>query len=180
MNLSTFDFNEVAVRVMVREGEPWWVAADVCRALDIQNASDALKGLEEDEQATLDNSEGGGRAHRLNVISESGLYALIFKSRKVEAKQFRRWVTKEVLPAIRKSGAYQIPSSGLNATEEARVDRLITVLEELIGDRRAGRIDNGTASVLANLACQTLRAWDVKLRLRTPSPVLELEGTPAK
>lgn len=113
MKLETFDFNSAAVRVMVRDDAPWFVAADVCRVLDLQNPTDAVKGLDEDEKITLANSEGNPRAgipHQLSLISESGLYALVFKSRKPEAKAFRKWVTSEVLPAIRQTGKYESPA----------------------------------------------------------------------
>ncbi len=112
MNLQTFDFNEAPVRVMLRDEEPWFVAADVCRVLDLSNPTMACDGLDEDERMTLSNTEGHsgqrGGAQSFNVISESGLYALIFKSRKPEARKFRKWVTAEVLPALRKTGRYAI------------------------------------------------------------------------
>lgn len=100
-----FSFDGVDVRVIMRGGEPWFVAADVCRSLDISNATDAMRRLDEDER-TLVSIEGAPPAG-LNVISESGLYSLILGSRKPEARRFKRWVTKEVLPAIRKTGSYQ-------------------------------------------------------------------------
>lgn len=112
MKLETFDFNTVPVRVLLRDEQPWFVAADVCRVLEIQNPSDAIKTLDEDESITLDNADGNPRAgiaHKLRLISESGLYTLIFKSRKAEAKKFRKWVTAEVLPAIRRTGGYALP-----------------------------------------------------------------------
>jgi prophage antirepressor-like protein len=112
MKLETFDFNTVPVRVLLRDEQPWFVAADVCRVLEIQNPSDAIKSLDEDESITLDNADGNPRAgiaHKLRLISESGLYTLIFKSRKAEAKKFRKWVTAEVLPAIRRTGGYALP-----------------------------------------------------------------------
>jgi hypothetical protein len=88
------------------EDEPWFVAVDVCNALSIGNPSDAIKSLDDDE-VTLGTIEGSHRA--TNLINESGLYSLIFKSRKAEAKKFKRWVTHEVLPAIRKTGSYGNP-----------------------------------------------------------------------
>ncbi len=93
------------VRVTVINAEPWWVAADVCAALDIQNPTDALTRLDEDEKGTLDSTEGGpGR----RIINEPGLFSLIMGSRKAEAKAFKRWITHEVLPAIRKTGSYHV------------------------------------------------------------------------
>lgn len=97
------------VRVIMREGEPWFVAADVCRVLEIQNVPQAVALLDEDEVDLCNvyaQRTGRGGAHSMNLISESGLYSLIFRSRKNEAKAFRRWVTHEVLPTLRRNGAY--------------------------------------------------------------------------
>ena len=113
MNLTTFDFNEAPVRVMLRDEQPWFVAADVCRVLEIANSRDAVSGLDEDEKITVANTDGNPRAgipHQIGLVSESGLYALVFKSRKPEAKKFRKWVTAEVLPAIRQTGRYEAPA----------------------------------------------------------------------
>lgn len=111
-----FDFEEQAVRVVMRGEEPWFVAADVCRVLDIVNTSDAMSRLDDDERMTLDTTEGQtgrGGARRLNIISESGLYALVLTSRKEQAKRFRKWITAEVIPSIRRTGRYEHP--GLSA-----------------------------------------------------------------
>ena len=96
------------VRVVERDGEPWFVAADVCKALEIGNPSQVLVRLEDDEKMnTLISNEGNQRGNpNMTVVNESGLYALIFGSRKPEAKVFKRWVTHEVLPTIRKTGGY--------------------------------------------------------------------------
>ena len=109
-SVASFSFENFTVRAINRDGEIWFVAADVCAVLDIKNTSDALKNLDDDECLTLDIGEGQkigrGGAQKFNIINESGLYALILRSRKPEAKRFRKWVTSEVLPAIRKNGAY--------------------------------------------------------------------------
>lgn len=97
-------------RVIDRNGEPWFVLADVCRSLGIKNPSDAAARLDDDEKMTLDITEGHsgvrGGARRMTVINESGLYSVILRSDKPEAKQFKKWVTSEVLPSIRKTGGY--------------------------------------------------------------------------
>ncbi len=89
------------------DGEPWFMASDVCKLLDIQNASQAVSGLDEDEKLayTLHIS---GQNRSVNFVNESGLYALIFRSNKASAKTFRKWITKEVIPAIRKTGGFGI------------------------------------------------------------------------
>lgn len=111
--LTPFAFNDDMVRVhMDASGNPWFVATDVCRALEINNSRDALSTLDEDERITVGNSDGNPRngiPHQYSVVSESGLYSLIFRSRKERARQFRKWVTAEVLPAIRKTGRYVTP-----------------------------------------------------------------------
>lgn len=107
-------------RYIKRDEEIWFVAVDVCRALDIQNSRDVVaKQLDDDEKADVDiiytSSNGVTQRRKVNIVSEPGLYHLIFISRKPEAKKFRRWVYHEVLPSIRKYGFY-----GLLSGEKAR------------------------------------------------------------
>lgn len=104
-----FDFEEQAVRVVMRDDAPWFVAADVCRVLEIGNPRDALSRLEDDEKDGVGITDTIGRNQITNVINESGLYALILTSRKPAAKRFRKWVTAEVLPALRTQGRYELP-----------------------------------------------------------------------
>ena len=96
------------VRVLMRDGEPWFVAADVCRALDVGNISQAVSRLEEDEIHIILNDTNRGK-RSMAIVSEPGLYALVLGSRKPESQSFRRWITHEVLPAIRQEGAYITP-----------------------------------------------------------------------
>lgn len=109
--VSVFNFNQNEVRTVVRDdGEIWFVASDVCKALEISNTSDALRRLDVDE-VTIVSIEGrtptGGVVKKpTNAVNESGLYSLVLGSRKPEAKQFKKWVTSEVLPSIRKNGGY--------------------------------------------------------------------------
>ena len=112
-NITNFVFDAedgaaMAVRSVLIDGEPWFVAADVCRALEIQNTTDALGRLDDDEKARLNLGLSGGDT---NCVNESGLYALILGSRKPEAKRFKKWVTGDVLPSIRKTGAYVSPGA---------------------------------------------------------------------
>lgn len=110
-----FSFDEHAVRVLTREGEPWFVLADVCSVLGVANSRDAATRLDNDEKADVgitDTSTNGVTQQRiLTIVNESGLYTLILTSRKAEAKRFRKWVTAEVLPSIRKTGSYALPTS---------------------------------------------------------------------
>lgn len=100
-----FNFEDREVRTKTGEnGEPWFVAKDVCEILGIGNPSDTVKKVLSPDEFTLDTIEGSHRP--TNLVNESGLYALIFKSRKKKAEQFRKWVTNDVLPSIRKTGQY--------------------------------------------------------------------------
>ncbi len=104
-DLTVFDFEDAAVRIIARDGEPWFVAADVCRILELGNTGMAISRLDDDEKGVTNVDTLGGR-QEMSIISESGLYALVFTSRKPEAKRFRKWVTGTVLPAIRRHGVY--------------------------------------------------------------------------
>lgn len=103
--LAPFDFEGNPVRVVTVDGEPWWVAADVCAVLEIRNSRDALSSLDDDERGVgIADTLGGPQ--QVATINEPGLYSLILRSRKPEAKRFKRWVTHEVLPQIRQTGGY--------------------------------------------------------------------------
>lgn len=97
------DFGKV--RTVTLNGAPWFVAADVCRALDIANSRDAVKRLDDDERGVVSTDTLGG-VQEMTVVNESGLYSIVLGSRKPEAKQFKRWITHEVIPTIRKTGGY--------------------------------------------------------------------------
>lgn len=101
-----FNFPTNPLRVLMRDSEPWFVAADVTTALGIGNSSDVLRRLDEDEKGVDSIDTLGGRQD-VAIVNESGLYSLILGSRKPEAKRFKRWVTGEVLPAIRRTGRYE-------------------------------------------------------------------------
>jgi prophage antirepressor-like protein len=95
-------------------GNFWFVGADICAILGIHNPSSSLSLLDDDEKITLDNIYGNPRSgipHQIGLVSEPGLYSLILRSRKPEAKAFKRWVTHEVIPAIRKTGEYRLPDA---------------------------------------------------------------------
>lgn len=98
------DFGKV--RTVTLNGAPCFVAADVCRALDIGNPTDALRRLDDDEKALVSIEGISNGNNKANIVNESGLYSLVLGSRKPEAKQFKRWITHEVIPTIRKTGGY--------------------------------------------------------------------------
>lgn len=93
------------VRTVMQDGEPWFVAADVCKALDLDKTWNALQRLDEDEKGTTSISTLGG-VQEMAIVNEPGLYSLVLGSRKKEAKDFKRWITHEVIPTIRKTGGY--------------------------------------------------------------------------
>lgn len=103
-----FNYEGYQVRTVIKNEEPWFVVTDVCQVLALSNPTESLRALDEDEKSTLRISEGGPER---NIINEAGLYTLIIRSNKTEAKQFKRWITHEVLPSIRKTGNYQKPQS---------------------------------------------------------------------
>jgi prophage antirepressor-like protein len=107
-----------AMRMFTDEhGEPWFVAKDICESLDIKNTTQALQNLDDDERSIFNI----GRQGKTNIINESGLYSLIIQSRKPEAKAFRKWVTSEVLPSIRKYGVYRKDNQA-ELTEESFIE----------------------------------------------------------
>ena len=103
----TFNPANAPIRVQVINQEPWFVAKDVCDALTIGNSRDAIARLDDDEKGVSVVPTPSGE-QSMNLVNESGLYNLIFQSRKPEAKAFRKWVTSEVLPAIRRTGRYEL------------------------------------------------------------------------
>ncbi len=128
MKTHEFKFKDLTIRAVEIEGEPWFLAADVCRALSVYirrdgtpNTNSATRKLSPDERRLISYLEANriglqqaaSRAHGILLVSESGLYKLIMRSDKPEAKAFQDWVTREVLPAIRKTGGYLL-------NEEAR------------------------------------------------------------
>lgn len=105
-DLQVFNFNENKLRTVIQNGEPYFVAIDACEALAFSNPSETIKRLDEDEVISIEVTDNLGRKQMTNAVSESGLYSLILGSRKPEAKQFKRWITHEVIPTIRKTGGY--------------------------------------------------------------------------
>lgn len=105
-NIIPFEYESTQVRVLDIDGEPWFVASDALEILGVDRTS--LRGLDEDERG-VDSIHTLGGVQGVTVISESGLYSLILRSRKPEAKTFKRWITHEVIPSIRKTGSYGTP-----------------------------------------------------------------------
>lgn len=145
-NLAPFAFDDSLVRAYADEaGNPWFVAKDVCGVLGIEKVRDAVSRLDDDERGSVIVDTLGG-PQNVNTISESGLYALVFRSRKPEAKRFRKWVTAEVLPTLRKTGHYAVSGrepGGFGADMPKDVMRLKPALRErLLSDAlQAARLE---------------------------------------
>lgn len=154
-----FDFEMQAVRVVLGEdGQPWFVAKDVCEALGIKNYRDALSRLDDDEKGVGITDTLGG-TQELLTVNESGLFALTFTSRKPQAKRFRKWVTADVLPTLRKTGRYEMEQPPASMPENGQADRLINagrVFREMIrmtsAANRAGRKTLETANAFTQEA----------------------------
>lgn len=149
-------------RVIDHNGEPWFVLAEVCKKLGIVNTGDAASSLDEDERMTIgitDSQKGTrGGARQMTIINESGLYSLVLRSRKPEAKRFKKWITSEVLPSIRKTGSYggHVPAfikrynenwNRVSAGHFSVINELVIRLWgrlEMVGHMMADRAPNGT------------------------------------
>ncbi len=135
MNLSKiFNYEGNDVRTVIINKEPWFVAKDVCKILEISNNRDAIGRLDDDEKGVVLTDTLGGQQN-LQTVNEPGLYSLVFSSRKKEAKAFKRWVTHEVLPSIRQTGGYNLPSYpdalrqlATNIEDKERLEKENTIL----------------------------------------------------
>ena len=133
-NIKTFDYHGQEVRTVEMNGQPWFVAADVCMVLEIGNPSQAASRLDEDEKGIISNDTLGGK-QKMTIVSESGLYSLILGSRKPEAKQFKRWITHEVIPSIRKTGGYIAGQETLSPEE--LMAKALLVAKQTLAERDA-------------------------------------------
>ena len=127
-------YKENPVRIIEKDEEPWFVAKDVCSILEIKEPHRSIKGLDEDEKGRRSMTTPGGE-QELTIINEPGLYRLVFKSRKKEAQAFKRWVCHEVLPSIRKNGAYFAPNIPLEKLQK---------LMESVGEQYKMLIENNS------------------------------------
>lgn len=149
------DFGEI--RTIFVAGEPWFVAKDVCTILGIQNVSDAISKILDEDEADIANiyirsNNGVTQTREVVTINESGLYHLIFVSRKLEARFFRRWVTHEVLPQIRKIGSYGDNSRGIRTVVDKMLDiqkQQMDIIRSLVdsGSSMDCNVYNGTQGV---------------------------------
>ena len=130
-----FRFDENAVRAVMKDGDPWFVAKDVCDILELGDPSKTVERLDSDEVGTNSIRTTAGTREMLTV-NESGVYSLVFTSRKPEAKRFRKWVTSEVLPEIRKAGGYRRPETQFAGLSGERVEYERWLLERALLDAK--------------------------------------------
>ena len=135
-NSLNFTFQSNQIQTLLIGGEPHFIAIDVCNVLELQNPSDILKKVLEKEEYLTYIVDRSGQNRKVNMVNESGLYALIFQSRKPNAKLFRKWVTSEVLPALRKKSKYEIPQqitakqlSSNNKCQKQKIDTYLSVMK---------------------------------------------------
>lgn len=152
-NVIPFDFRGHSVRAVTIDGEPWFVASDVCRVLEVVNTTQAMQALDDDERSMFNI----GRQGQANIVNESGLYTLILRSRDAIKKgskphAFRKWVTAEVLPAIRKHGRYEDTQSVMTP-----------MVDDLLGKAGAMRLSNVMRCRVAKLDAEHQRSATAKL-----------------
>lgn len=135
-----FTFDTSLMRTVIKDGEPWFVAKDVCDILGLDNPSMAASRLDDDEKG-VSNVDTLGGPQELLTVNESGLYSLAFTSRKPEAKRFRKWVTSEVLPSIRKTGGYHGPKTGYLGLQGGEVEYERWLLERALLDAQVIAIE---------------------------------------
>lgn len=172
--LVPFQYGDEPVRTVVIEGEPWFVLADLCKVLDLRNVADVRNRLADGVDLTYPIADSLGRTQQTTIISEAGMYEVVIRSDKPEAVTFRRWLTSEVLPAIRKTGSYSTApaltpaekmAQGLMAAQEllAAKDDRIAELEPKAELAEAYLTAQGGARLVREVA-KTLGMKQVELR----------------
>lgn len=134
-NLQIFIYGGEQLRTVQREDGLWWVLRDVCRVLNIGNVTDTKKRLDPDEVDLTDLIDSMGRVQATTIINEPGLYSVILRSDKPEAKEFKHWVTHEVLPSIRRTGGYIAGQKELSPDE--LMAKALLVAQKTLADREA-------------------------------------------
>lgn len=152
------------IRTIVKGNEPWFVAADVCKALEISNPRMATDRLDTDEKNTVSLTDGNRGNPNMTIVNEPGLYTLVLGSRKPEAKLFKRWITHEVIPAIRKTGGYILGEESMS--DEELLSRAIIVAQKKIEekDKRIIELESENKNLLAEneaFVKKTLE-WDAR------------------
>lgn len=151
--LQTFTYNNTQFRTITKNnGEKWFVLKDVCDILGIANTTQTAARLDEDERSMFNI----GRQGEVNIISESGLYNVILRSDKPEAKPFRKWVTAEVLPSIRKTGTYNVPTKPSKALEIKEINAKVRLSNQFLKLSKVETLSAEYKNILAAKAAEVL------------------------
>ena len=168
-----FNYQNNQIRIIMLDGEPWWVAKDVCEVLELFNVGQALARLEDDEKNSIILNDGTSGNPNMIAVSEPGLYSLILSSRKKESRQFKRWITHEVIPQIRATGSYQSNPKKLIALALVEAQKIIEQKDEQIAimapkadffDQVASSkdaIDLGSAAKVLNMGIGRNRLFEI-------------------
>lgn len=178
--IQSFNFNDTSLRTLSDEnGDPWFIAKDVCDILGLENSRKATAELDPDEKNTVTISDGIPGNPNKTIVNEPGLYRLIMRSRKPEAKEFQRWVTHEVLPTIRKTGGY-IPTSESDS-DDAIMAKALLIAQKTI-ERNAQQLRAKDKQIMElepkAQALDTFTNVEDKLLVRDAAKILSNSGTP--
>ncbi|WP_293996679.1 BRO-N domain-containing protein [Sphaerotilus sp.] len=173
-----FNFDGLPVRSMKIKGEPWFVAADVCAVLEIANSRDAMSRLSDDEKGVGTTDTLGG-SQLVGIVNESGLYALVFNSRKPDAQRFRRWVTGEVLPSIRKTGGYRLDDHNRRVRDVFNTAGASTKAQGLRGAARLEGVRAAVSAIAPDLLHLVVTPAPAPVA-PTPAPAADLLGDHAR
>ncbi|MEN2450425.1 BRO family protein [Bacillus sp. JR_15] len=159
-DLQVFNFEELPVRILTVNDEPYFVGKDVADILGYKRTADAIREHVEVEDKGVGKIQTPGGIQNVTIINESGLYSLIFSSKLESAKQFKRWVTSEVLPTLRKTGTYQVPSDPMQAlklmfeaTEQTK-EEVASVKADVIDLKENQKLDAGDYNLLSRTVNQ--------------------------
>ncbi|WP_414715587.1 BRO family protein [Staphylococcus hominis] len=147
--LQIFNFEELSVRTMNIDGEPYFVGKDVAEILGYKKTANAINKHVDDEDKGVTKLGTPGGVQDVTIINESGLYSLIFSSKLESAKRFKRWVTSEVLPTLRKTGTYQVPDNPMDAlklmfqAQEETKEEINSVKADVIDLKENQKLDSG-------------------------------------
>nr|UVM84388.1 MAG: antirepressor protein KilAC domain protein [Bacteriophage sp.] len=178
--IQTFNFNAMPLRTLTDEnGEPWFVAKDACDVLGLNNVGQALTRLDDDEKSSITLNDGTPGTPNKSIVSESGLYSLILASRKPEAHDFKRWITHDVLPQIRKTGGY-IPTTDVD-DDMTILAKAVLVAQKTI-DLKNQQLRAKDRQIMAleqkAQALDDFTNMEDKLLVRDAAKVLSNSGTP--
>ena len=163
MELATFNYFETRVRIIrSKHGVRWFVATDVCAAVGLKNPNEAVRSLDDDEKAIIRITEGG--PERI-IVNESGLHHLLLKSKKPAAKRFRRWITQDILPTVRKTGSYSIQHQPLQTSTDPLRELTSKIEEYEVLKTRTDAYDQIAAST--GLVCISDCAQILQIRPHT-------------